>query len=50
MMHWKLDVVGARKKAWQWMESGKTSAEKISRTVKTKKHMKQIERSNTEKY
>jgi aminopeptidase N len=29
--------VGAQKKARQWTESGKISAEKIDRTVKTKK-------------
>jgi hypothetical protein len=33
----KLDLVGARKKAQQWMESGKIGAEKIGKTVKTKK-------------
>jgi hypothetical protein len=42
--------VGARKKAQQWMESGETSVEKIGKTVKTKKHTKQTERSNTGKY
>jgi hypothetical protein len=50
-MRWKLDAVGARKKARQWTESGETGAEKIGRTVKTKKkHTKQTERSNTGKY
>jgi hypothetical protein len=49
-MRWKLDTVGARKKARQWMESGETGAEKIGRTVKSKKHTKQTERSNTGKY
>jgi hypothetical protein len=49
-MRWKLDVVGARKKARQWTESGETGAEKIGRTVKTKKYTKQTEKSNTEKY
>jgi hypothetical protein len=48
--HWKLDAVGAQKKARQWIECGKTDAEKIRKTVKTKKHTKQIERSNTRKY
>jgi hypothetical protein len=47
---WKLDAVGARKKAQQWMESDETSAEKIGRTIKTKKHKKQTEISNTGKY
>jgi hypothetical protein len=42
--------MGARKKAQQWMESGKTGAEKIGRTVKTKKHTKQTKRSNTRKF
>jgi hypothetical protein len=42
--------VGARKKARQWMEYGKTDAEKIDRTVKIKKHTKQTEKSNTGKY
>jgi hypothetical protein len=42
--------VGARKKARQWTESDKTGAEKIGRTVKTKKYTKQTERSNTGKY
>jgi hypothetical protein len=32
------------------MEYGKTDAEKIGRTVKIKKHTKQIEKSNTGKY
>jgi hypothetical protein len=32
------------------MESGKIGAEKIDKTVKTKKHKKQTERSNTGKY
>jgi hypothetical protein len=49
-MRWKLNVVGARKKARQWMESGKIGSEKIGRTVKTKKHTKQTEKSNTGKY
>jgi hypothetical protein len=31
-MHWKLDAVGVRKKAQQWMESGETSAKKIGKT------------------
>jgi hypothetical protein len=30
--------VGVQKKAWQWTESSETSAEKIDRIVKTKKH------------
>jgi hypothetical protein len=39
-----------KKKARQWMEYGKTDAEKIGRTVKIKKHTKQTEKSNTGKY
>jgi hypothetical protein len=43
--------VEARKKAQQWMEYGKTDAEKIGRTVKITKHTKQTEKkSNTGKY
>jgi hypothetical protein len=42
--------VGVWKKALQWTESGKTDVKKISRTVKTKKHMKQTNKSNTGKY
>jgi hypothetical protein len=37
MTRWKLNVVGARKKALQWMESGEIGEEKIGRTIKTKK-------------
>jgi hypothetical protein len=37
--------VGARKKARQWTESDETGAEKIGRTVKTKK----IHETNREK-
>ena len=47
---WKLDAVGAWKKAQQWTKSGETSTEKIGRTVKTKKYTKQTEMSNTKKY
>jgi hypothetical protein len=36
--------VEARKKAQQWMEYGKTDAEKIGRTVKITKHTKQTEK------
>jgi hypothetical protein len=43
-------VVGAQKKALQWMESSEIGEEKIGRTIKTKKHTKQRERSNTGKY
>jgi hypothetical protein len=39
-MHWKLDVVGVRKKARHLMESGEISAKKIGRTVKKKKKKK----------
>jgi hypothetical protein len=44
--------VEARKKARQWMEYGKTDAEKIGKTVKIKKHTKQKKKkkSNTGKY
>jgi hypothetical protein len=42
--------VGAWKKARQWTKSGETGAEKIGITIKTKKHTKQTERSNTGKY
>jgi hypothetical protein len=49
-MRWKLDAVGGWQKAQQWIENGETGAEKISRTVKTKKHTKQTEWSNTGKY
>jgi hypothetical protein len=42
--------VGVWKKAQQWMKGGEIDGEKIGRTVKTKKHTKQIERSNTGKY
>jgi hypothetical protein len=38
--------VEARKKAQQWMEYGKTDAEKIGRTVKITKHTKQTEKKN----
>jgi hypothetical protein len=46
----KLDAVGARKKARQWMEYGETDVEKIGRIVKIKKHTKQTENSNIGKY
>jgi hypothetical protein len=43
--------VEAWKKAQQWMEYGKTDAEKIGKTVKIKKHTKQKKnKSNTGKY
>jgi hypothetical protein len=36
--------VGARKKARQWTESDETGAEKIGRTVKTKKNTRNKQR------
>jgi hypothetical protein len=43
-------VVRAQKKAQQWTKSNETGAEMIDITVKTKKHTKQMKRSNTGKY
>jgi hypothetical protein len=41
--------VEARKKAQQWMEYGKTDAEKIGRTVKITQHTKQTEKKKKKK-